>query len=561
MIGDDLIHFYSSIHRIFTAFQLATVNLVLLGRHKNIINPLFPLMIPEIASTEETSHDKFQSEDHESTAEESNAEESHSNIKSDAVSADGKKKPTRDEFLKEMQGLFQDGQSYIKVMKEMQEAIEEPKPKKQKVESSFVGTLMDFQEEGLKFLYNSWLCGMNSILADDMGLGKTIQTLAFFAKLFDADSLGRVIVICPSAVVFNWANECDRFTPNLPIAVHHGLKEERRKLFTKTPKNLVIITSYHIYMNDANLFNRLRYHVCVVDEAHRLKNNKCKLSNLMEGLIVDDRILLTGTPLQNDILELWSLLKFCLPNIFDNHFSVFEEWMALMKTKDEDVKTDLMFKMSKIIEPHMLRRTKKQVFPDMLHKKSFLVFCPQTAHQQVLYKAAEASGDDLRQSILDYVGPLKKDTQIKTAFNRLKLSAHPMRELKICCHPFLYAPLDFKRPFTLFEGSGKFCVLFQLLDSLFKNQSDNKIIIFTQFVDIIELIGEECENKNWKYASLHGTTSLENREVEIGNFQNDPETRIFIATTRSGGLGLNLTAANHVVLYDLDWNPQMDVIY
>eukprot|EP00835_Amoeboradix_gromovi_P006833 NODE_907_length_3188_cov_0.123988.p1 type:complete len:477 gc:universal NODE_907_length_3188_cov_0.123988:637-2067(+) len=460
----------------------------------------------------------------------------------------------RQQFLDQMQTLFEDGQSYVQVMKEMQNQIEEPKSKKAKTESSFIGNLMDFQVEGLQFLYSSWLCGMNGILADDMGLGKTVQCLAFFAKLHDAESLGRIIVICPSAVVYNWVSEMDRFTPDLPCIMHVGLKEERRLIFNSLPKNCVIVTSYQVYMNDAMLFNKHRFHVCVIDEAHRLKNNKCKLSNLMEGLIVDDRILLTGTPLQNDILELWSLLKFCLPNIFDKSFFVFEEWMSMIKAKNEETSLDLIFKMKKIIEPHMLRRTKKKVFPDMLHKKSFIVYCPLNKHQQVLYNAAEKSGEELRSAISSYCAPFTNT--VKTAFNRLKLSSHPMREIKICCHPFLYAPLDLKRPFSSFEASGKFCVLFQLLAHLLK-EKDNKIIIFTQFVDIIDLIAEELEKMDIKHCLLHGSTKLEDRQSEIELFQKNPEFLVFIATTRSGGLGLNLTAANNVILYDIDWNPQV----
>ena len=462
-------------------------------------------------------------------------------------------KEAASEFLAQMQSLFNDGQSYIQVMKEMQDSIEEPKTKKQKLENSFVGTLMDFQVEGLKFLYNSYLCGMNCILADDMGLGKTIQCLALCAKLYDANALGRVLILCPSAVVYNWVSEMEKFVPNLPCYMHYGNKEERHANLQSLSKECIIITSYQVYMNDFQLFNKQRYQICIIDEAHRLKNSKCKLASLMEGLLVDDRILLTGTPLQNDIIELWSLLKFCLPNIFDHSFLVFEEWMLKIKTTNTKEKSDLLLKMKKIIEPHMLRRTKAEVFPDMLMKKSYIVNCPKTKHQKILYDAAALSGDALRQEILNYVGPLQTaSNQIKTAFSRIRVSNHPMREMKICCHPFLYAALDIKRPFSLFEASGKFCVLFQLLTQLWSTKT-NKIIIFTQFVDIISIIAEECDNRQWNYALLHGSTSLQDREEEINNFQNDKDTRLFIATTRSGGLGLNLTAANHVILYDLDW--------
>eukprot|EP00834_Sanchytrium_tribonematis_P004440 NODE_219_length_12440_cov_2.445588.p4 type:complete len:485 gc:universal NODE_219_length_12440_cov_2.445588:6322-7776(+) len=461
-------------------------------------------------------------------------------------------KSKRQEFINQMNSLFEDGQNYVQVMKDLQSTIEEPKAKKVKKESSFDGTLMDFQELGLKFLYNSWMCGMNGILADDMGLGKTIQCLAFFAKLFDGNTMGRVLVICPSAVVYNWVSEAERFTPDIPVIMYLGNKAERKALFGKMPKDCILVTSYQIYMNDASVMNARRYNICVVDEAHRLKNHRCKLSTLMDGMIADDKILLTGTPLQNDIVELWSLLKFCLPNIFDKSFHIFEDWMEEIKDTKAKSKSELVFKMKKIIEPHLLRRIKKDVFPDMLNKKSFLVYCPMTKHQKHLYDST-SDGEKLKSCILEYLGSYDKlERTLKVAFGKIKAASETMRQLKICCHPFLYPVLDIKRPFELYEGSGKFCVLFQLLRNLFEDK-ENKVIIFTQFVDIIYLIGEACDSLDWKYSFLSGNTKLDEREIQIENFQNDPENRIFIATTRSGGLGLNLTSANHVVLYDLDW--------
>ncbi|KAL9655040.1 hypothetical protein ABK040_008823 [Willaertia magna] len=426
-------------------------------------------------------------------------------------------------------------------------------------------TLRDYQLQGVNWLISLYENGVNGILADEMGLGKTVQTIGLFCHLYEKGVKGPFLVVAPLSTLSNWINEIDRFAPELGCVLYHGNKDERSiiraKKFPQVKKKhiSVVVTSYEIAMRDKKyLANKFNWKYIVVDEAHRLKNFNCRLTRELKKYESENRLLLTGTPLQNNLSELWSLLNFLLPSLFDD-LQAFNKWFNFAKGSNSYVnneKTQLVGKLHNILRPFLLRRLKVDVDIEIPSKKEYLVFTPMTKMQKEYYDAVK--NKDLL--------PIFKNSE---KANSTKLLNILMQLRKICNHPYLIKEFEqksnesdekanqrFKKECE--ENCGKFKLLVRMLENLKKN--GHKVLIFSLMTRFLDVLEDYLEVRgDMQYCRIDGAVAQTDREQEIKDFNNNPDVFCFLLSTRAGGLGINLTAADTVIIYDSDWNPQIDL--
>ncbi|KAK7307542.1 hypothetical protein VNO77_40710 [Canavalia gladiata] len=429
------------------------------------------------------------------------------------------------------------------------------------------GKLKSYQLKGVKWLISLWQNGLNGILADQMGLGKTIQTIGFLSHLKGKGLDGPYLIIAPLSTLSNWVNEISRFTPSLPAIIYHGGKKERDEIRMKHmprtigPKFPLVITSYEIALNDARKhLGSYNWKYLVVDEGHRLKNSKCKLVKTLKYIRVENKLLLTGTPLQNNLAELWSLLNFILPDIFSS-LEEFESWFnlsgkcnngATKEELEEKRRAQVVAKLHAILRPFLLRRMKSDVEITLPRKKEIIIYASMTEHQKNLQ-------DHLVNATLGNY--LNEKLSIKCAALRLNNLVIQLR--KVCNHPdLLHSAFDgsyfYPSLSEIVEQCGKFQLLDRLLQRLFAR--NHKVLIFSQWTKVLDIMDYYFSEKGFEVCRIDGSVRLDERKRQIEDF-NDANSsfRIFLLSTRAGGLGINLTAADTCILYDSDWNPQMDL--
>jgi len=460
----------------------------------------------------------------------------------------------------------------------------------------FVGGVMrDYQIVGYNWLKDMFDNGTNGILADEMGLGKTIQCIALIARLVKAGFPGPFLVCGPLSTISNWFEEFKRFAPSCPVMLYYGTPDERRQLLSTMKssdikKKTTVITSYEVLMNDSHILSRMTWTYLIVDEGHRLKNKKCKFLKELKRLNVESKLILTGTPLQNNLGELWSLLNFILPEIFSNDeiFQSFFDFDKLSEKFGSEGEHNLVSILHKTLAPFLLRRIKKDVVLSLPRKREMIVYAPSSSlqiqwHVELGKKCmawkkekTKITRQELKNSHLDLnLLNLKKSDRRKTqvyirnnndfkeekersvSFNNLIMQLR-----KSCNHPYLLEyPLQddgyhYKIDNEIITTSGKMILLDKMLPSLLK--SNHRILIFSQFVIMLDVIGDYLKLKNLEYFRLDGSTKQEKRHQSIHTFGKN-SVKLFLISTKAGGLGINLTSADTVIIYDSDWNPQNDL--
>ncbi|KAL7642291.1 UNVERIFIED_CONTAM: hypothetical protein RMT77_006852 [Armadillidium vulgare] len=493
------------------------------------------------------------------------------------------------------------------------------------------GTLRPYQLEGYAWLKTLFENGVNGILADEMGLGKTIQVIALFCYFIMKGITGPFLVIAPLSTLPNWISEFKRFAPKIPTLLYHGNEEKRKKkrdLITKKVRipeyNCktcpIVITSYEVVIRDTRFLKKYFWRYLAVDEGHRLKNHKCLLVKCLSSFSSTNRVILTGTPLQNNLSELWALLNFLLPDIFDN-LDVFESWFEIndmmeegseQKIVQQEKEKQILSTLHKILNPFLLRRVKTDVDLQIPLKKELIVYTPMTQLQLDLYKAAltkdfSAFGVQIKRtgelnvdvtegrpkrkrkvrkdltSLLKYESDsddetfdnfldkaLEKEIHIEKMVKIIKNSEDNfnIRNIMMLCrkivnHPYLLQyPLtskgEYKIDEDLIRSCGKLQVLDQVLEELKKR--NHKVLIFSQMTKLLDIIEDYLYLRpQYKYKRLDGRVKLEDRQVDIDEFNNGNDYYIYLLSTRAGGLGINLTSADTVIIYDSDWNPQQDL--
>lgn len=410
------------------------------------------------------------------------------------------------------------------------------------------GTLRDYQVHGLNWLISLYDNSLSGILADEMGLGKTLQTISFLGYLrYIRGVNGPHIVIVPKSTIDNWSREFARWTPEVQTLILHGDKETRGELISNkllTCDFEVLITSYEMVLREKAHLKKFAWQYIVIDEAHRIKNEASSLSKIIRLFHSRNRLLITGTPLQNNLHELWALLNFLLPDVFSDS-ELFDQWFE-GQGGDQDT---VVKQLHKVLQPFLLRRIKSDVEKSLLPKKEINVYVGMSEMQLKWYqKILEKDIDAVNGAVSG-----KEKTRLLNVVMQLR---------KCCNHPYLFEGAEPGPPYTTDEhlvyNAGKMLILDKLLTRAKKNGS--RVLIFSQMSRMLDILEDYCQFRNYFYCRIDGSTAHSDRVQAIDDY-NRPgsEKFIFLLTTRAGGLGINLTTADTVVLYDSDWNPQADL--
>ncbi|XP_048045025.1 probable global transcription activator SNF2L2 isoform X3 [Megalobrama amblycephala] len=433
------------------------------------------------------------------------------------------------------------------------------------------GTLKQYQIQGLEWMVSLYNNNLNGILADEMGLGKTIQTIALITYLMENKRLnGPYLIIVPLSTLSNWVYELDKWAPSIVKIAYKGTPSMRRSFVPqlRSGKFNVLITTYEYIIKDKHILAKIRWKYMIVDEGHRMKNHHCKLTQVLNThYVAPRRLLLTGTPLQNKLPELWALLNFLLPTIFKS-CSTFEQWfnapfaMTGERVDLNEEETILIIRrLHKVLRPFLLRRLKKEVESQLPEKVEYVIKCDMSAIQKVLYRHMQGKG------ILLTDGS-EKDKKGKGGAKTLMNTIMQLK--KICNHPYMFQHIEesfaehlgypngiINGP-DLYRASGKFELLDRILPKL--KATNHRVLLFCQMTSLMTIMEDYFAYRNFLYLRLDGTTKSEDRALLLKKFNDEgSQYFIFLLSTRAGGLGLNLQAADTVVIFDSDWNPHQDL--
>jgi len=409
------------------------------------------------------------------------------------------------------------------------------------VPASFNGELRRYQEVGLSFLLNAAELGYGVCLADDMGLGKTPQTIAYLLARKETQPKGRPsLVICPTSVAGNWERELERFSPSLRVYVHHGTDREKDKGFHEALTQVdLVITTYALAGRDFELFSSVHWSSMILDEAQNIKNYRTKQAKAVHSLPADHKIALTGTPIENRLSELWSIMHF-LNKGYLGPSEQFKEMYAIPIERNND--SEKADELKRLIRPFMLRRLKTDptIISDLPDKIETKVYCTLTQEQAALYQSVV---ENIANSIENAAG-IERRGIILASLTKLK---------EICDHPCLYLhEWEYK-----VARSGKVQRLVEMLEEVI--ESDGAAIVFTQYATFASELRTILEDYFQETVLLlTGETSRSMREELIAKFMEPNGPKIFILSLKAGGVGLNLTRANHVFHVDRWWNPAVE---
>ncbi|XP_050554686.1 chromodomain-helicase-DNA-binding protein 1 isoform X3 [Spodoptera frugiperda] len=415
-------------------------------------------------------------------------------------------------------------------------------------------TLRDYQMDGLNWLIHSWCKDNSVILADEMGLGKTIQTICFLYYLFKSQQLyGPFLCVVPLSTMTAWQREFEQWAPDINVVTYIGDLSSRDIIrqfewsfaSSKRLKFNAILTTYEILLKDRQFLRSFSWACLLVDEAHRLKNDDSLLYKALKEFDTNHRLLVTGTPLQNSLKELWALLHFIMPYKF-------ESWEDFEKDH-EDAATKGYEKLHKQLEPFILRRQKKDVEKSLPAKVEQILRVEMTSIQKQYYKWI----------LTKNYSALRKG--VKGSINTF---INIVIELKKCCnHALLTKPEDFESRASLattdaveklLRGSGKLLLLDKLLCRL--KETGHRVLIFSQMVRMLDILAEYLQRRHFPFQRLDGSIKGEIRKQALDHFNAEGSTDFcFLLSTRAGGLGINLATADTVIIFDSDWNPQNDL--
>jgi superfamily II DNA or RNA helicase len=407
------------------------------------------------------------------------------------------------------------------------------------VPETFQATLRHYQHEGLNWLWFLRKNGFGGILADDMGLGKTVQTLTLLFKdklERPAEAVGKpCLLVAPTSILHNWYAEAKKFAPQLTIMIHAGTQRDRDSQWFGAYD--IIITSFGTLRMDLDLFKRVDFHYVVLDEGQNIKNPGSQISRAVRLLRANHRLVLSGTPVENSVFDLWSIMAFANPGLLGS-LKFFRETYAnpIEKEKDEAAAARLRA----IIHPFILRRTKKQVATDLPDKIEHVHYCDMTDAQEEVYEKLKAG---FRNEILESI---QKNGLIRSQMLLLR-GLTILRQ--VANHPAMVQA-------EYADSSGKFEEAMRMLKNAL--HEGHKILVFSQFVKHLRLVKERLQHEKITHYYLDGQTPREERMQLVNQFNRSSEVKVFLISLKAGGLGLNLTAADYVVLLDPWWNPAVE---
>ncbi|MBE7501130.1 MAG: SNF2 helicase associated domain-containing protein [Verrucomicrobiales bacterium] len=398
--------------------------------------------------------------------------------------------------------------------------------------------LRPYQKQGVAWLHFLRTHGFGGILADEMGLGKTLQTLAAlrFARQSQA-GLPPMLIVCPTSLVFNWVAEAARFTPDLKVLALHG--PGRHAEFARLPASDLVVTSYALIRRDADRYREVTFDTVVLDEAQHIKNRQTQNAQAVKAVRAAHRLVLTGTPLENSVLDLWSIFDFLMPGYLGSAKD-FRERYELPITRDRDAQAQA--RLARRLRPFLLRRLKREVAADLPAKLEQVAYCELTPTQRGVYEQVLDAG---RREVLEAVGAAGEARSRMVMLNAL------LRLRQVCCDLRL---LPGERSFDPAEVSGKLDLFSELLAEAL--DGGHRVLVFSQFVSLLTLLRERLEAEGLGFCYLDGSTT--DRAAVVQRFQGDASIPVFLISLKAGGTGLNLTGADTVIHFDPWWNPAVE---
>uniref|UniRef100_A0A8C6E872 Chromodomain-helicase-DNA-binding protein 1-like n=1 Tax=Moschus moschiferus TaxID=68415 RepID=A0A8C6E872_MOSMO len=404
--------------------------------------------------------------------------------------------------------------------------------------------LRPYQLQGVNWLAQCFHCQNGCILGDEMGLGKTCQTIALFIYLAGRlNDEGPFLILCPLSVLSNWKEEMERFAPGLSCVTYAGDKDKRACLqqdLKQESRFHVLLTTYEICLKDASFLKSFPWSVLVVDEAHRLKNQSSLLHKTLSEFSVVFSLLLTGTPIQNSLQELYSLLSFVEPDLFSKEQA--EDFVQ--RYQDIEKESESASELYKLLQPFLLRRVKAEVATELPRKTEVVIYHGMSALQKKYYKAI------LMKDLDAFENEMAKKVKLQNVLSQLR---------KCVDHPYLFdgvEPEPFEIGDHLIEASGKLHLLDKLLAFLYSK--GHRVLLFSQMTQMLDILQDYLDYRGYSYERVDGSVRGEERYLAIKNFGQQP-IFIFLLSTRAGGVGMNLTAADTVIFFDSDFNPQNDL--
>lgn len=416
------------------------------------------------------------------------------------------------------------------------EDICQPKQVNIQVPEEITAILRPYQVVGYKWLYTLAQNQLGGILADDMGLGKTLQTITYITSCLSKDKDAIFLVVSPTSLVFNWQEEFEKFAPHVSTVIVEGTPEERIEQINHASDVDVVITSYPLIRRDIEYYTMHQFHTMFIDEAQFIKNPGSQNAKSVKQVHAKHKFALTGTPIENSLSELWSLFDFIMPDYLYNHSKFVERFeKPIVKDGRKEVLEDL----GKHIEPFILRRMKKEVLTELPDKIESKMMAEMTAEQEKVYQAYLQNIREELTVQINQNGVEKSRMQILAALTRLR---------QICCHPSTF--ID-----NYYGESGKLKLLIQIVNEILEN--GHRILIFSQFTSMLEIIAEELKKQEIEYFYLSGNTKVKERKEYVTRF-NGGAGSVFLISLKAGGTGLNLVGADVVIHYDPWWNPAVE---
>ncbi len=423
-----------------------------------------------------------------------------------------------------------------KSVKSLIAAIDHPEDTELNVPANIKADVRPYQVAGYRWLSSLAEHFLSGILADDMGLGKTLQTIVYLANVKSRNVDAINLVVCPSSLVYNWEDEISNFAPEISTVMIMGNPEDRHKAIRECKHYDIVLVSYPILRRDIDLLSKVHFNSVFLDEAQFIKNPNSQNAKAVKLLDSDHRFALTGTPIENNLSELWSIFDFLMPGYLYTHskfVNMYEK--PVMRMNDKDALKQLNFH----IKPFILRRMKRDVLTELPEKTERKMITDMTDEQKEVY--------------LSYLENMKKEINNEISKNgfeksRMMILASLTRLRQICCHPSTF--ID-----NYDGGSGKMNLLLQVISNAIGN--GHRILIFSQFTSMLQIISDALNEQQVEFFYLDGSTPIEQRNKDVKTF-NEGERQVYLISLKAGGTGLNLTGADMVIHYDPWWNPAVE---
>lgn len=397
-------------------------------------------------------------------------------------------------------------------------------------------TPRSYQIEGTEWLERLRTMHLNGILADDMGLGKTLQAIIALTQHIEAHPKTISIVVCPTSLVYNWKEEINKFNPQLSVLPVDGTPAQRKKLLTDIKQFDVIITSYSLLQKDIEFYKTVSFSYAILDEAQHIKNRGTRNAKSVKMMQAAHRLILTGTPIENSLDELWSLFDFLMPGLLSSYDRFVDKYI---RNPSQPVGKNLE-SLRKKLSPFILRRMKKDVLSELPPVSEIIYHCNLSPTQMELYHSYAASAREELSQLVKKEGFDKVQIHVLATLTRLK---------QICCHPAIFA-----KEVAEAGDSSKYDMLMELLQTLIEGK--HKTVIFSQYTRMLNIMRQDLQQQGIRFEYLDG--SSKNRLEIVNNFNNNESVQVFLVSLKAGGAGLNLVGADTVIHYDMWWNPAVE---